>query len=391
MELFSFSNLDFWCIGITGILFLLLLFYCLALYRLPLKRCRQQDKGAEQSDASFPPVSVIIYAQDDVERIRRHIPAFLQQDYPQFEVIVVGDGISEACVRELSLLKKQYSHLYYTQIPNSARYISKKKLALTLGIKAARYEKMLFTESDSEPVSSHWLRAMVAAYQPDTQMVLGFCSYPHHKGWRNRFIAFDNLTCGLQYLSAGLLKQFYNGTGKNLSYTKALFFANKGFYNQLYLKIGEDSLFVNGVATKENTTVCFSADSLMRMDEIYRLKRWTIERIARAANRKLCTNKFYRIFKIEELLYWLFLFSSFYTIGIGLAGNWLISIVSFCFMVIYFTTKGLLFYRSARLLGQPIPCGNFLILDFTRHFYALYIELISRFNKRRNYVFILEK
>ena len=77
MELFSFSNLDFWCIGITGILFLLLLFYCLALYRLPLKRCRQQDKGAEQSDASFPPVSVIIYAQDDVERIRRHIPAFL--------------------------------------------------------------------------------------------------------------------------------------------------------------------------------------------------------------------------------------------------------------------------------------------------------------------------
>lgn len=389
---FSFYHYELGLAGVGTGLFLVLLLYCLLLYRLPGKRRHGQDPEVEEpAGDSLPPASVIIYAEDDAERIRRHVPAFLTQDYPQFEVIVVGDDISEACVHELSLLKRQYPQLYYTCIPKGARYISKKKLALTLGIKAARYERIFFTESDCEPQSEHWLRAMASAYAPSVQLVVGCCSYPYNKGWRNKFIAFDNLKNSLQYVSAGLLRRFYSGTGKNLSYTKDLFFANKGFYNQLYLKIGEDSLFINGVATPGNASVCYSAESIMRMDEVLRLKSWTIGRIARIANRPLCKNRFYRLFTLEDWLCWLFWIVVLLSVGLGFMGNYLLSLYAFLLLCGYYGVKSWVFRRFAHLLGQRIPKGGFLLLDVAHHVYSLYIGIISRFHKKRNYVFIIEK
>ncbi len=393
MNLPSFSLTELYGAGITTALFLLLLPYCFVLYSLPRRKYREQNSVAEQQDdASLPPVSVIIYAQDDAERLRRHIPVFLTQEYPQpFEVIVVGDDISETSMDELSAFRKQYPQFYYTYIPKGARYISKKKLALTLGIKAAHYETVVFTEWDCEPTSNRWLRAMLSAYQAHTQMVIGFCSYPYNTGWRNRFIAFDNLKLGLQYISAGLLRKFYNGTGKNLSYTRSLFFANKGFYNQLYLKQGEDSLFINDAATPDNATICYSPDSLMLMDEKHNLRRWTLERITHTANQRLYKNKFYYVFKLEELLYWLYMGSSLILILLGLAGNGLLIAVTLLLLLIYYSVKSFLFRTSARLLGQRISHGCFFFLDVANHIYSLYIELVSHFNRKRNHVFTIHK
>lgn len=386
----SFYPYELGLAGVSTVLFLLLLGYCLFLYRLPGKK-RYGQSPEDEGETALPPVSVVIYAEDDTERLCRHVPAFLTQDYPQFEVIVVGDDISEECIHVLSLLKKQFPQLYYTCIPKGARYISKKKLALTLGIKAARYERIFFTESDCEPQNGHWLRAMVSAYRPSVQLVVGCCSYPYHKGWRNSFIAFDNLKNTLQYVSGGLMQHFYSGTGKNLSYTKALFFANKGFYNQLYLKIGEDSLFVNGVATPQNASVCYTSESIIQMDEIHRLKSWTIGRIARMANRKLCKNRFYRLFTFEVCLYGLFGIVVLLSMINGFIGNYLLSLYAFLLLGCYYGVKSWVFRRFSRQLGQRIPKGCFVLLDVTNYMYTLYLGFISRFHRKRNYVFIMEK
>ena len=53
------------------------------------------------------------------------------------------------------------------------------------------------------------------------------------------------------------------GIGKNLGYTKDVFFRNKGFANHLNVLGGEDDLFVNEVAGKANTAVALEKKSIM--------------------------------------------------------------------------------------------------------------------------------
>ncbi len=51
--------------------------------------------------------------------------------------------------RPMDFLKRtaaENPHLYYTYIPESSRYMSRKKLQITLGVKAAKYEWIILTE-----------------------------------------------------------------------------------------------------------------------------------------------------------------------------------------------------------------------------------------------------
>ena len=53
------------------------------------------------------------------------------------------------------------------------------------------------------------------------------------------------------------------GVGRNLAYTKTLFFKNKGFASHMHLLSGDDDLFVNANATKTNVSVCLEPDSFV--------------------------------------------------------------------------------------------------------------------------------
>ena len=364
------------------------LFYLFWRYVWPWRK-RHAVSDAASND--FLPVSLIVYAEDSAEQLRAHLPLFLQQDYPQFEVIVVSDGLSEPCREVLSRLKAEYPTLYYTYIPPGARYISKKKLALTLGIKAARYNRLAFTEADCEPFNLNWLKAMMSVYNEHTQLVTGFCAYPYTQGFQEQFIAFDNLKYGLQYLSAGLWKHFYGGTNKNLSYTKELFFQHKGFYNQFYLKSGEDNLFINEAANRKNARVSYEPDSILKRDRILRLKEWTDGRIIRQSAQSLYTCRFYRFFKWEDICFGLFLGADIGLFISGIRGQWQLALLSSLLWMLYVGVKGYLFVRISKWLQQKISLWMFPFFDFLHPFYSLYIEMVSRFKKRENYVFVIEK
>lgn len=168
----DFSPLEWYLAGVSAALFFILLFYCLWFYARPFRRSRiQKTIGKELVD--MPPVSVILYLQDNVRAFEQHLMAFLTQDYPKYEVIVVTDGVPEEWINLLSEQKKQYPHLYFTSIPKEARFISKKKLALMLGEKAAHHERMFFSDLTVEPMGPHWLQAMMQTLPTDRPMVLG--------------------------------------------------------------------------------------------------------------------------------------------------------------------------------------------------------------------------
>jgi cellulose synthase/poly-beta-1,6-N-acetylglucosamine synthase-like glycosyltransferase len=179
-------------------------------------------------------------------------------------VIVVDDSSEDGTDLLLEQWSRQYAHLYHTFVPRGARVLSSKKLALTIGIKAAHHEHILLTDADCRPESRNWIREMMSGFANEkTEIVLGFSPYFEKKGLLNRIICYDTLFNGLQYMGMALSGHPYMGVGRNMAYKRNTFFETGGFKGLLSNRAGDDDLFVNRVATKHNTAVVCNVDSLV--------------------------------------------------------------------------------------------------------------------------------
>lgn len=220
------------------------------------------SKTAAEHD--YPPVSVVVCARNERENLNDYLSVLLSQDYPSYEVIVVDDSSEDGTDLLLEQWSRQYAHLYHTFVPRGARVLSSKKLALTIGIKAAHHEHILLTDADCRPESRNWIREMMSGFANEkTEIVLGFSPYFEKKGMLNRIICYDTLFNGLQYMGMALSGHPYMGVGRNMAYKRNTFFETGGFKGLLSNRAGDDDLFVNRVATKHNTAVVCNVDSLV--------------------------------------------------------------------------------------------------------------------------------
>lgn len=210
---------------------------------------------------ALPPVSVIICARNEDDNILKYLPLVLEQDYPEFEVVVVNDCSYDNTGDVLKELALKHKHLKVVTIKEDEYYRHGKKVALMIGIKGAAHEVLLFTDADCKPNSTDWIKHMVSNYSGETEIVLGYGGYEKQMGLLNRIIRFDTLFNATQYLSFALAGKTYMGVGRNLSYKKSLFFKLKGFASHYHIDSGDDDLFVNEAATKRNSAIEVAVDS----------------------------------------------------------------------------------------------------------------------------------
>ena len=92
---FSFSLIELIAFGILSIAFIYQLYFYLQYMNgvLRLRSNINKDKISFLTDQ--PPVSVIICAKDEADNLRQYLPLILQQNYPDFEVIVINDGSTD--------------------------------------------------------------------------------------------------------------------------------------------------------------------------------------------------------------------------------------------------------------------------------------------------------
>lgn len=265
------------------VLFLIQLFYYLGVFsRFAFAKANETNVESEE------PVSVVICAKNERDNLLNFLPEFLSQDYPTFEVIVVNDNSVDDTADVLKAYSLQYPTLKIVTLPDSDRFYGSKKFAVTLGIKAAKYENILLTDADCRPVSSNWIRLM-SNYTDKKEIILGFGAYQKQPGLLNKLIRFETLFTAIQYFSLALCKMPYMGVGRNLAYKKDLFFKVKGFYKHQHILSGDDDLFVNEVANKINTAIVFDKNA-----HTISVPKTTFSDWLRQKKRHLSTGKYYR-------------------------------------------------------------------------------------------------
>jgi len=258
-ELIGTTQLEHWfLLALFMVAFLIQMGYYLLVYlKLPLYKPTETSF----TDAG---VSVIVCARNEEKNLERFLPLILEQDHPNFEVVVVNDSSNDQSEDLLISLSERYKQLRYTSIPANNNPMRGKKLALTIGLKSALFDQVVLTDADCYPLSNQWLKRMSAHLTQDKRVVLGYGGYEHRKGLLNRLIRYETVFTAMQYLSFAIKGKPYMGVGRNLAYCKSLFFENKGFARHYHLLSGDDDLFVNENATAENTAVELSREAHTR-------------------------------------------------------------------------------------------------------------------------------
>ena len=224
---------------------------------------RALRKDLKPGNALNTPLSVIVCAHDEEQNLRALIPLLLNQNHPDFELIIVNDRSNDGTYDFLLAETKKYPRLKMVNVTVKPDHVNGKKFALTLGIKAAQHEWILLTDADCRPAGNEWIQEMAGAFSQDNQIVLGYSPYQSQPGFLNSFIRFETILTAIQYFSFALLGQPYMGVGRNLAYRKDIFLNNKGFSRHLSVTGGDDDLFVNQHAHGKTTTVLLSNKSVM--------------------------------------------------------------------------------------------------------------------------------
>ena len=164
-------------------------------------------------------VSVIITSHNNAECLRRNLPSFLMQAYDNFEVIVVDECSEDDTQDVLIEIQKDYPQLRCTRIFPDTKFRFTKKLAINIGVLAAKHDILLFSEINCRPSSMYWVKTMESYFDENTAAVVGFANYDFtEQNVRNsrmfRFLRFIKMMVMVKN------KKYIFGDGCNMAYRK---------------------------------------------------------------------------------------------------------------------------------------------------------------------------
>ena len=222
-------------------------------------RFPKTEENEEDTPVSKEPITVIITAHDNLPELERNLPLFLKQQYAaDYQVIVVCQSTDAETQDYLKRLSAENPHLYYTYIPESSRYMSRKKLQITLGVKAAKYEWIILTEPNCKPKNDNWLTAMSQHFCQSCNLVLGYVELDEEtKGVRR----FDSIRKAFYLLRRAQHSYGYRSHMPNVAFRKSDFMKEQGYQGNLEYVRGEYDFLVNKYALCGDTATELDCDA----------------------------------------------------------------------------------------------------------------------------------
>lgn len=220
----------------------------------------------EESSADMPtskpePISIVIVEHDSAFRLEQILPRYLSQNYAgDFKVIVVidkNDSESEDVLKRVG----DNPHLYYTFLPTASRYLSRKKLGITLGLRAAKTDWVIVTDVHCAPTSDDWLTHFAKHCTNDKTLVLGMTPYEDEAPVYYRF---NHLRTMLYHLRQAQKGTAFSTNQSMVAIRKSEFFKQKGFSGNLEYTRAEFDFLVNKFAEEGNTALAIEPEAWLQ-------------------------------------------------------------------------------------------------------------------------------
>lgn len=365
-------------ICLAVVLAIQIIYYFCVYGKLIFNKKKKQTEDAGSQTEALPPVSVVIAAKNEEYHLKDKLVFFLEQDYPEFEVIVVNDASTDECEYVLKAFSKLYPCLKVVNIVENVNKFRGRKFPISLGIKSAKYDHIVLAGADCVPSGFEWLKNLARNFSEKKEVVLGFCTYTKQKGLFKFLLQYDNLTTAMNYMGLALSGHPYRGDGRNIAFKKDLFFKVGGFTKHYNLPLGEDDIFIRNVSTASNTTVSLTPESFLSSDAKHTYKEWKRQKIDR-----LSTYKYYKpsikfllsIPNITTLLFYAFVIT---LLLLSLPFEYVILAI-----VIKFVLQILIYFKFCKRLGikrvfifAPLIELYFLLLNAE-------LRLLSLFRKKK--------
>lgn len=332
---------------------------------------------AQKSNPKRISVSVIVCAKNEGENVAKYIPLLAQQDYPDFEIILIDDASSDNTLEIFEEFEKQYSNIRLVKVKNNEAFWGNKKYALTLGIKSSKKDYLLFTDADCYPASKDWITTMSSQFTMHKTIVLGYGAYEKvPNSFLNKIIRFETLLTAVQYFSWAKIGKPYMGIGRNLAYKKEEFFNVNGFISHIQVRSGDDDLFINQVAKSKNTTLCYAPESFTYSQPKTKFKDWFTQK-----RRHVSTANLYKPFdKIQLGLFYVsqLLFLLLAILLLAFQYQWIIvlSLVGFRYLFTWIT----LGFSAGKLKEKDVMYW-FPIIEIVLIFTQLNVFVTNLFSK----------
>ena len=381
---FNYNSLSFIILIVFGISLIIQLLYHWGVFS---KVAFYKRSARPKLNEELEPVSIVLCARDAYEYLSELIPLLLNQDYPDYEIVVVNDCSDDETEEYLKDLERSEPKIKPVQLKQHLNFFNGKKFPLSMGIKSAKNDLIILTECNCKPVNDQWLRSVVNRYNNRTEIVIGYSPYIQKKSVLNRLMRFDALQNGLLYLSAALNHRPYMGIGTNLSYRKELFYRNQGFISHYKTSVGDDDLFISQVANKKNTEVLIDAEDAILTNPTSSFRLWMRQKSRRystvskySTGARLMLSLFY----ISQFLF----YASFiallalcaqpaFTITNGAV--FYIPILVF-FFLLRFGTQLFIYHKASKRLGEKGLLPGLIVYDFLFAFLSPWLRLMGRMN-----------
>ena len=356
-------------------MFLIQLYFYLRFYR---KAIFKKSTIYNKAEILTEPVSIIICARNEASNLEKNLPLILEQDYPDFEVIVVNDRSEDETNLVLNRFAIKYPRLHISEVRKDPILTHGKKLALTLGIKAAGNEWLLLTDADCVPAGKNWLSRMQCNFRKDKDIVLGYGGYKKRKGILNHLIRYETVFTAMQYMGMAAAGKPYMGVGRNLAYRKTLFFTNRGFASHSNIYSGDDDLFINETANSQNVAVEMHPESFTWSEPEKTFTAWYNQkkRHLTTAPRYSLKTKFWLI--LENISRILFLASFIYLLITYPYPEYILIIFAILFLI-----KGIVFKIVFTRLSESILFLTSPVIDLFIPLIYFYIHIRNLIESKR--------
>lgn len=374
---YQFNTVGFYFAIILGIIILFQILYYFIVYGR-VAFFKDNKLTTDEKQKYIPSVSVVMCVKDDAYNLEKKLPIILEQEYPNFEVVVVNDASKDETEYVLRVLQEIYPNLNVVNLYNNVNGFLGKKYPLSLGIKSAKNEIILLTESDTMPLNYNWITTMVKGFKQKKDIVLGFTNFEQKPTFLNTLMHYENLTSAMNYLGNAMLNNPFMGQGRNMAYKREFFFETGGFISQYNISVGEDDLFINKNANSKNTSVIINKESINLASPKEKREEWVIQKKKHFKSMyhfKLKDKIISTLMPFATLLIYVLV-----ALSILFQFPWQYAILP---LVLKYTFQIIVYYKSSKTLAtkqvaflSPLLEVLFLFINTTIRFFTLFTKKI---------------